>query len=91
MLDFIMAAPGTEKERMDQWVKNWRIVGEESERLNAEKLLTLTEEEAAEQFNGLDCDPSLVWKPEERLISSGLIEQQRLFSQAHEPGLHRRA
>jgi hypothetical protein len=73
----------TEKERMRQWVENWKVVGEETDRLKTEALRALTQEEAAEQFNGMDCDPALVWTSEERRYSSGLIEQQRLFSKLH--------
>ena len=80
-----MKTPQTEKERVSVWLENWKVVTEESERLKAIALRALTEEEAARQFNELDCDPSLLWKPEQRRISSGLVEQQRLFSEAHEP------
>ncbi len=76
-----MNSSGTEKEKMRQWVENWRIVDGEIERLRLEKLRTLTEAESAAQFNELDCDPALVWAPPERRQWSGLIEQQRLFAQ----------
>ena len=79
-----MKTLGTEKTRVSAWLENWRIVAEESERLKVTALKALTEESAAEQFNGLDCDTSLLWKPGHRLVSSGLVEQQRLFSEAHE-------
>jgi hypothetical protein len=87
-----MATPKTEQEKMREWLENWRVIDETVERLKIEKLRALTEVESAEQFNGMDCDPSLVWTPEERLLSSGLIEQQRLFAKAHEyaPGFCRR-
>jgi len=74
----------TEKERVGEWLENWRVVAEESERLKIAALRALTEEEAAKQFNELDCDPALFWKPKERIESSGLVEQQRLFSRSHE-------
>lgn len=88
-----MATLPGEKELMRQWVENWKVVGEETDRLKTEALRAMTEEEAAVQFNGMDCDPSLVWTSEERRTSSGLIEQQRLFSKLHEyaPGPRRRA
>ena len=44
----------------------------------------LTEEESAERFNGLDCNPSLYWISEERRTSSGLVEQQRIFAKGHQ-------
>ncbi len=78
-----MAAPKTEKELVRDYVENWRVAGEAIERLKIEKLRAMTELEAAEQFNATDCDPSLVWIPEHRARSSGLIEQQRIFAKAH--------
>jgi hypothetical protein len=84
MVDFAMATAEGEKELMRQWVENWKVVGEETERLKRVALQALTEEEGAEQFNGMDCDPALIWRPEERIASSGLVEQQRLFSKIHE-------
>ncbi len=86
-----MAAPKTEKELMQEWVENWRVVADETERLKTAALRALTEDESAAQFNELEVDPALLWQPEERRVSSGLIDQQRLFAQAHEPGLRRRA
>jgi len=53
------------------------------DRLKTQELQALTEEEAARQFNGMDLPPELIWTPEERLDSSGLAEQQRIFSKAH--------
>ena len=67
---------------MRQWSENWRIIGEEEERLRRERLRALTEEEAAAQFDALDCDPALVWTPPERRDWSGLIEQQVIFQKA---------
>jgi len=88
-----MATPPSQKNLMRQWVENWQVVTEESERLKTQALRALTEEEAARQFNDLDCDPALLWRSPERVLSSGLIEQQRLFSQLHErpPGPRRRS
>jgi hypothetical protein len=68
---------------MRQYLKNWKAMSEFMEEMNAEDLRALTEEKAAEQFNGMDCDPAWYWTPDERIISSGLIEQQRLFSKLH--------
>ena len=75
--------PPTEKERIHQYVENWKTVSAIMEAMKAEELRNLTEAQAAEQFNGMDCDPSMYWTPEERIVSSGLIEQQRLFAKAH--------
>lgn len=78
-----METPPTDKERMRRYLENWKVVSAEIDRLKAIELRALTEEESAEQFNGLDCDPSLYWIPEERITSSGLVEQQRIFAKGH--------
>jgi len=73
----------TEKERMRQYLKNWEIVSAELEREKVAYLRTLTGSQSAEIFDGMDCDPSMVWKPEERIRSSGSVEQQRIFARGH--------
>ncbi len=73
----------TEKERMREYLENWKVVSKEIDRLKTIELQALTEEESAEQFNGLDCDSSLYWIPEESRTSSGLVEQQRIFAKGH--------
>lgn len=73
----------TEKERMRQYLESWKVVSAEIDRLRIIDLQALSEEELAEQFNGLDCDLSLYWIPEERRLSSGLVEQQRIFAKGH--------
>jgi hypothetical protein len=66
-------------------IANWKVISAELEKERAERLRAMTEEESAEIFNGLDCDPSLVWIPEHRRTWSGLVEQQKYFSKAHPP------
>jgi len=78
-----METPLTEKERMRQYLENWKVVSSEIDRLKSIELQALSEEDSAEQFNGLDCDLSLYWIPEERRTSSGLVEQQRIFAKGH--------
>ena len=78
-----MVSPLTEKEKVLQYLENWKVVSAIMDEMKAEELRNLTERESAEQFNGLDCDPSLYWIPEERRISSGLVEQQRIFAKGH--------
>jgi hypothetical protein len=60
-----------EKEQIRAYLANWKVVTEESERLRAAALRALTEERAAEQFNELDCDPSLVWTPPSAISPAG--------------------
>ncbi len=78
-----MSAHKSEKELVRQWVEKWKVVSEEMDRLKTEELRALTEEEAARQFNCMDLPEALLWTPEERVNSSGLVEQQRIFSKAH--------
>ena len=82
-----------EKAKVRQHIANWKAVSEVLDKERTERLRAMTEEESAEIFNGMDCDPSLLWIPEERKVSSGLVEQQRIFAKAHEhaSGLRRSA
>jgi hypothetical protein len=83
----------SEQQCIRDWVATWKVAAVELEKLKAQSLRGLTEEQSARQFNDLDCDPALVWISPERLLSSGLVEQQRIFAKAHEsaPGFRRRA
>jgi hypothetical protein len=80
-----------EKAKVRQHIANWKVVSEFLDQERTERLRALTETQAAEQFNGMDCDPSLIWTPEHRRSWSGLVEQQKYFSKAHEhaPGFRR--
>ena len=73
-----------EKVRVRQSIANWKVVSEEMDKMRTERLRALTEEQAAEQFNDMDCDPALIWTPEHRRTWSGLVEQQKYFSKMHE-------
>ncbi len=82
-----------EKAKVRKHIANWKVVSEFLDKERTEHLQAMTEEESAERFNGMDCDPSLIWIPEHRRTSSGLVEQQKYFAKAHEhaPGFRRRA
>ena len=67
-----------------QHIANWKVVSEVLDKERTERLQEMSEEESAEIFNGMDCDSSLLWIPEERKLSSGLVEQQRIFAKAYE-------
>jgi hypothetical protein len=72
-----------EKAKVRQHIANWKVVSEVMDKLKAAELQPLTDEQSAEWFNGLECDPSLIWIPDEKLYSSGLVEQQRIFARGH--------
>jgi hypothetical protein len=75
-----------------RWLSAWKIAAPELENMRVEELRSLTEEQAALLFEGLDFEPGDVWLPEDRINSVGLIEQQRLFmrSREHPASLRRR-
>jgi hypothetical protein len=81
-----------QKALIRQHIANWKVVSAVLDKERTERLRAMSEQESAEIFNGLDCDPSLGWIPEHRRTWSGLVEQQRIFAKAHEhkPGLPRR-
>jgi hypothetical protein len=72
-----------EKAKVRQHIANWKVVSEYMDQERTERLQAMTEEESARRFNEMDCDPSLIWTPEHRRTSSGLVEQQRLFAKLH--------
>jgi hypothetical protein len=72
-----------EKAKVRQYLANWKVVSAEMEKMKAAELQVMTEEESVARFNRLECDPSLIWIPEERRLSSGLVEQQRIFARGH--------
>ncbi len=73
-----------EKAKVRQYIANWKVVSEHMDKERTERRRAMTEKQAAEEFNGMDCDPSLIWTPEHRRTWSGLIDQQKYFSKAHE-------
>ena len=81
----------TEQQRADmrRWVDIWKETGPILERIKAEELAAMSEEEGVRAFNSLDCNLDLIWRSPERTNAEGMIEQQRLFMKAHRhaPGL----
>jgi hypothetical protein len=71
-----------EKAKVRQYIANWKVVSAELDKMKAAELQPLTDEESADWFNRLECDPALMWIPDEKLYSSGLIEQQRIFARS---------
>jgi hypothetical protein len=60
-------------------VKNWQHTGELLDRIKWDELRAMTEDDAARAFERLSMHPRDGWMPPERLGSSGLVEQQRIF------------
>lgn len=70
----------TEKEKILQYIRNWKVVGEELDRMKAEELRAMSEEESAVRIHDvmLMADEWLkVNIPIAR--ECGLVEQQRIF------------
>lgn len=60
-------------------VKTWERAGVELDRIKWEELRAMTEDDAARAFELLSMHPRDGWMRPERLESSGLVEQQRIF------------
>ena len=79
-----MGETPSELELTRRWVAAWKRAGPALEHVRIEELRALTEEQAARLFDSLDFHPDDVWVQDERILSLGLIEQQRLFMTSHE-------
>ncbi len=66
---------------MRLWVDNWKRVGPELEKIKRAELRAMTDEEAAARaIRVMNARVSDRWINPKRCSSSGLIEQQRLFT-----------
>ena len=63
------------KEQQLECVRAWGRAGRAMEELRIQELRDMSEEDSVRLFNALDCPPPTEWTK-----SSGLVEQQRLFS-----------
>jgi len=71
----------TENEKMIHYIRNWKVLGEELDRMKTEELSALSREELAVRINDVMLmvdEWSKVHSPLER--GGGLIEQQKVFS-----------
>ena len=78
--DHVPEAPApfgaAEREQGRAWVRTWEKAGRELERIRAQELAAMTEDDARRAM----LDVFDLWTPpEEPSTSSGLLEQQRLF------------
>lgn len=65
---------------MRRFVEGWKEAGAFLDQEKWDRLRAMTEEDAAREFETLRMHPRDGWMPPERMESSGLIEQQRIFS-----------
>ena len=74
----------TEREKVRERVRQWRTANAEMDRMRTEELRAMSEQDSARIFDMLDSgDLSEVWRRPERLASSGMVEQQRIFMRGH--------
>ncbi len=64
------------------WMQQWRNAAIALRNVKRRELRAMTDEDAVAAFNALDMPPELVWRSPERIDSSGLVEQQRIFQKA---------
>jgi len=75
----------TEKEKILQYVRSWKVVGEELDRMKGEELRAMSEEESAARIHDvlLMADEWLKLNvPLSR--ECGLVEQQRIFQRCQQ-------
>ena len=73
------ANPADETALIKRWVETWKFAGPELERIKKEELRAMTDREAAADAEMILSVAVDDWTPESRKVSSGLVEQQRLF------------
>lgn len=70
----------TEKEKILQYIRNWKVVGEELDRIKGEELRAMSEEESAERIHDVLLMADEWFQVNIPSASEcGLIEQQRIF------------
>lgn len=81
---FSTSKAATGDEQLRRWVAQWRFAAIELPRQKRRELRALTEKEAIATADMLLDMKSNGWSPPERRVSSGFVEQQRLFARLAE-------
>jgi len=71
-----------EREKIKAWVDNWKVTGQELDRLKWEELRAMDERDSCRIFNRLGSGWVDDWTPPDQ--ECGLVIQQALFSKAHD-------
>ncbi|MFZ4777842.1 MAG: hypothetical protein ACOYM3_20940 [Terrimicrobiaceae bacterium] len=66
------------------WMSQWRSAAIELEKIRAQELRGLSEQNSADLFNRCAIPECAYWISPERLQSSGLVEQQKFFMRSAE-------
>lgn len=86
IVDWKEVAKLSPHEQMRAWVENWKRIGPELEREKRRQLRALTEEAATERaLRVMKARVNLGTRDAARRATSGLIEQQRIFSKFPRP------
>jgi hypothetical protein len=64
------------------WMRQWRSAEIALRQVKREELRAMTDEDAVVAFNALDMPPHAFPRAADRMDSSGLVEQQRIFQNA---------
>jgi hypothetical protein len=74
------ADPAVVDEQLRQWVAQWRVAGAELKKQKRAELRALSDSQAIADADMLLNMVPGTWMPKLRETSSGLVEQQRIFS-----------
>ncbi|MDQ6622372.1 MAG: hypothetical protein M3Y86_02655 [Verrucomicrobiota bacterium] len=86
-IDWKHVATLSKHEQMRAWVENWKRIGPELEKAKRRELRSLTEAEGTQRaLRVMEARVEPRWRDRERRVSSGLIEQQRLFMKSRRSG-----
>ena len=84
-MDWKAVALLSEKEQMRAWVENWKRIGPELEKIKRDQLRALTEEAWTRRTAAvMNSRPRHARERARLKVSSGLVEQQRIFSMAYQ-------
>ena len=73
----------TDEEKNRLFVETWKKAGPALEELRKQELRTMSERDSARAFDSLEIPVGSAYRSEERRLSLGFIEQQRLFKKLH--------
>jgi hypothetical protein len=79
-----------EREQMKQWVDAWKHAGKELRKIKMAELAAMTDEEARLATADLLLLGEVSYLPHEQQMTSGLVEQQRIFNKAHRRDVQKR-
>ena len=76
--------PPMSDDKKKLWMSQWRSAAIELEKMRAQELRGLSEQDSADLFNRCAVPESDYWISPDRAQSSGLVEQQKFFMRSRE-------